>query len=202
MAQHAADDDTTFGSKRSSAKKKAKPLLHTFLHASPPTLLELANGLSDDIATLSRLGLIGKRTGERAAYYADWCWFLSTLVNLVENAVERNVILEQQHQGTHQILETLGVCLCAEALSCAILVESRLYKESMSGATAKSNPTANKLDEKELARLQRQDHWIVLSRWKLLMDLTFVCKSIHISMSDRPSLSLTSRRPKRTTCSD
>lgn len=99
MAQHAADDD--YDSKRlSKSAKKAKPLLHTFLHASPPTLLELANGLSDDIATFSKLGLIGKRTGERAAYYADWCWFLSTLVNLVENAVERNLILEQQHQGT------------------------------------------------------------------------------------------------------
>ena len=49
----------------------------------------------------------------------------------------------------------------------------------MLGATAKSNPTASKLDEKELARLQRQDHWIVLSRWKLLMDLVFVCKFYH-----------------------
>lgn len=55
-------------------------------------------------------------------------------------------------------------------------VESRLYDESMLGATAKSNPTANKLDDKELGRLQRQDHWIVLSRWKLLMDLVFVCE--------------------------
>ena len=51
----------------------------------------------------------------------------------------------------------------------------------MSGATAKSNPTANKLDERELARLQRQDHWIVLSRVKLLMDLVFVCEYPSIS---------------------
>lgn len=100
LAQHAADD--SFDSKQSSKSlKKSRPLLHTFLHASPPTLLELANGLSDDIATFSRIGLIGKRTGERAAYYADWCWFMSTLVNLVENAVERSVILDQQRQGTY-----------------------------------------------------------------------------------------------------
>lgn len=56
-------------------------------------------------------------------------------------------------------------------------VESRLYTESMSGATAKSNPTANRLDGKELSRLQRQDYWIMMSRWKLIMDLIFVCES-------------------------
>ncbi|KAI0685912.1 hypothetical protein BC835DRAFT_1329154 [Cytidiella melzeri] len=153
LAQHA--ENRSLDTTKSSSKNKSKPLLHTFLHASPPTLLELANGLSDDVATLSRIGLIGKRTGERAAYYADWCWFLSTLVNLVENAVERSVITEQQRQ-----------------------VESRLYDESMLGATAKSNPRANTLDAKELGRLQRQDHWMVMSRWKLLMDLIFVSYNV------------------------
>lgn len=100
LAQHA--ESQSFDSNRSS-KKKARPFLHTFLHASPPTLLELANGLSDDISTMSRVGLISKRVGVRAAYYADWCWFLSTLVNLVENAVERSVITEQRKQGTYEI---------------------------------------------------------------------------------------------------
>lgn len=139
----------------SSAKTKSKPLLHTFLHTSPPVLLELVNAAADDIYTFSRLGLIGKRTGERAGKFADWCWFVSTLVNLVENSVERSVILEQQHQ-----------------------VESRSYDESMLGATNKSNPTASKLDRKELERLQRQDYWIQLSRLKLLMDLIFVSYNV------------------------
>lgn len=50
----------------------------------------------------------------------------------------------------------------------------------MLNASAKSNPKANTLDAKELARLQRQDHWIVMSRWKLIMDLIFVCEySLH-----------------------
>ena len=47
----------------------------------------------------------------------------------------------------------------------------------MGGTTAKSNPAANKLDEKELARLQRQDRWIQITRLKLVMDLIFVCQS-------------------------
>lgn len=46
----------------------------------------------------------------------------------------------------------------------------------MAGTTSKSNPAANKLDNKELARLQRQDYWIQISRLKLVMDLVFVCK--------------------------
>lgn len=63
-----------------------------------------------------------------------------------------------------------------------MLVESRTYTESMSGATAKSNPTATRLDDKELGRLRRQDRWIVLSRIKLLMDLVFVCECLSVSI--------------------
>ncbi|PIL36786.1 hypothetical protein GSI_00476 [Ganoderma sinense ZZ0214-1] len=150
LAQHASDPYAS-GSK----KGKRKPLIHTFLHAPPPVLLEFVNGLADDAVTFSRLGLLGKKAGERAGRLADWCWFASTLVNLVENSVERSVILEQQHQ-----------------------VEGRLYDESMAGATGKSNPSASKLDHKELARLQRQDYWIQVTRLKLLMDLIFVSYDI------------------------
>lgn len=94
LTQHSSDP---FTSKPGSSKRK--PLLHTFLHTSPPVLLELVNGVSDDIATFSKLGLINRTLGERAGDFADWCWFVSTLVNLVENSVERSVILAQQHQG-------------------------------------------------------------------------------------------------------
>ncbi len=48
----------------------------------------------------------------------------------------------------------------------------------MGGATTKSNPAANKLDNKELVRLRRQDYWIQVTRMKLLMDLIFVCEFI------------------------
>lgn len=98
-SSHNTPPPSDFPSASPASKTKSKPLLYTFLHASPPVLLGLVNGLSDDLYTASRLGLISKRAGERAGYYADWCWFLSTLVGLVENGVERSVILEQQHQG-------------------------------------------------------------------------------------------------------
>lgn len=56
-------------------------------------------------------------------------------------------------------------------------VEGRLYTESMTlGASTKSNPSANKIDETELERLRKQDYWLVVTRNKLLLDLVFVCK--------------------------
>ncbi|KAA1466147.1 hypothetical protein DENSPDRAFT_830894 [Dentipellis sp. KUC8613] len=133
----------------------AKPLLHTFLHAPPPVLLELVHTCADDIATWSLLGLFGKRLGERAGRFADWCWFTGTLVDLVENSVERSIIVNSQRA-----------------------VEGRAFAESMSGATAKSTPRNSKVDETELQRLQRQDFWLRVQRLKLIMDLIFVSYSV------------------------
>jgi len=53
-------------------------------------------------------------------------------------------------------------------------VESRLYKESMSGATAKSTPRRTKVDDRELKLLQKQAYWLQVQRTKLIMDLIFV----------------------------
>ncbi|KAG8712152.1 hypothetical protein FRC08_014969, partial [Ceratobasidium sp. 394] len=50
----------------SRSSQKARPLLHRFLHAPPPVLLELFNSFADDVYTLSRLGLVGKKVGHRA----------------------------------------------------------------------------------------------------------------------------------------
>jgi hypothetical protein len=148
-----ATQSVPYSSEQSSemSKQATKPLLHAALYAPPPVLLDLVNSVSDDIYTFSRLGLLGKRTGERAGRFSDWCWLISTLVGLVENTLERGVLGNLQRE-----------------------VESRLYTESMSGATAKSKPTASKIDEKELSRLQSKDFWLQVSRAKLTMDLIFV----------------------------
>ncbi|KZT12971.1 uncharacterized protein LAESUDRAFT_640427 [Laetiporus sulphureus 93-53] len=152
LAQH---DSVPYSIDSSGAKSKSKPLLHTFLHTQPPVLLELVNGLSDDVYTFARLGLIGKRLGERAGRFSDWCWFVGTLIDLVENTLQRNVVSGQQHE-----------------------VESRLYTDSMTGATTKSNPKASKIDEQELARLHREAYWIRVSFLKLVMDLIFVSYNV------------------------
>ncbi|KAL0949629.1 hypothetical protein HGRIS_009674 [Hohenbuehelia grisea] len=132
-------------------KLSPKPFLHAALYAPPPVLLELVNAFADDLATLARLGLVGKRTGERAERFSDWCWFFSTLAGLVENNLERSVVGNLQQE-----------------------IESRLYSESMGGATAKSQGSGSKHDHKELSRLQTKDYWLQISRAKLVMDLIFV----------------------------
>ncbi|XP_006460181.1 hypothetical protein AGABI2DRAFT_191941 [Agaricus bisporus var. bisporus H97] len=149
-----AQQSVPFSAEQSTeaTKKTQRPFLHMLLYAPPPVLLELANAISDDIATWSRLGLVGKKLGERAGRMSDWCWFLSTLVALVENTLERGVITSRQQE-----------------------VEGRLYNESMTGVTAKSKGKSTEDDEKELARLQNKDFWLQISRAKLMMDLIFVC---------------------------
>jgi len=150
LAEHHASPVFKAGSAK-TAPSSRKPLLHTFLHAPPPVLLELVQAVADDVSTCSKLGMLGRRTGDRAGRFADWCWFASTLVDLVENSVELGVINNSQRA-----------------------VESRLYTESMSGATAKSTPRNTKIDDRELKLLQKQAYWLQVQRTKLIMDLIFV----------------------------
>jgi hypothetical protein len=150
LAEHSASPAYGVEGTKASPSSR-KPLLHTFLHASPPILLELVQSVADDISTWSKLGLLGRRTGERAGRFADCCWFASTLVDLVENNVEHSMIINSQRT-----------------------VESRLYTESMAGATAKSAPRNTKIDDRELKLLRRQAYWLQVQRTKLLLDLIFV----------------------------
>ena len=62
-------------------------------------LLELVQAGADDVATWARLGLLGKTLGGRAERFSDWCWLFATLVGLVENGVERQMIGNLQHEG-------------------------------------------------------------------------------------------------------
>lgn len=95
MEQH-----TATGSSGSPVKKgKSKPLLHTVLNSPPPVLLDLLCGVADDMYTFHRLGMLGPKLGDHAGRVADWCWFAGTLVNLVENTVERSVLQSLQHEG-------------------------------------------------------------------------------------------------------
>jgi hypothetical protein len=84
-------------------RKKNSSFLYSLLYAPPPVLLELVNAVADDVATCSKLGLLGKRLGSRADRFADWCWFIATLVGLVENGVERQMIGNLQEEGVVQI---------------------------------------------------------------------------------------------------
>ncbi|GJJ07383.1 hypothetical protein Clacol_001585 [Clathrus columnatus] len=138
-------------------KKPPKPpILHTFLHAPPPVLLDMLNGLADDVSTFSRLGLIGQRIGAKAARLADWCWFSATLVGLVEVGVEQGMVKNLMDEA-----------------------EARLYAATFGPdgqpiMTGSTNNVHIKELEKELDRVRKQYFWLRISRAKLIMDLTFV----------------------------
>ncbi|QRV91595.1 peroxisomal biogenesis factor 11 [Ceratobasidium sp. AG-Ba] len=137
-----------------SKSSKKRPLLHRFLHAPPPVLLELFNSFADDIYTLSRLGLVGKKVGHRAEKVANWLWLFSTLAGLVEVGADRSLVKN----------------MIAEH-------ESRLYDERMD-----VNPkhvhenalAALEQDEDDLETLKSRYKWLQVSRMKLLCDLVFV----------------------------
>ncbi|CAE6445139.1 unnamed protein product [Rhizoctonia solani] len=138
----------------SRTSAKSRPLLHKFLHASPPVLLELFNSLADDIYTFSRLGLVGKKVGSRAEKIANWLWLLSTLAGLVEVGADRGLVKN----------------MIAEH-------ESRVYKDQM-GVNLKhvhdSTLAALEQDEDDLETLKSRYKWLQVSRMKLLCDLVFV----------------------------
>ena len=80
-------------------KRTTKPFIQSLLYTPPPVLLELVHAVADDVATFSKLGLLGLKIGARADRFSDWCWFLATLVGLVENGVERQVLGNLQQEG-------------------------------------------------------------------------------------------------------
>jgi len=92
------------GDSQSSKNQKSKSFIQTALYSPPPVLLELVAAGADDLGTLARLGLLGKKTGSRADKFADWCFFFSTLVCLVENGVERQMITNLQTEGEPPLL--------------------------------------------------------------------------------------------------
>lgn len=161
-----AQQQESFGSSSSPKKLQPKSFIHTALYAPPPVLLELMNAVSDDVSTLAQLGFFGKKLGDRAGKFSDWCWFMATLVGLVENGVERQMITSLQAE-----------------------VEGRMFNESMAnGASAKSKPRVSKLDEKELSRLRRQNYWLQMTQAKLVMDLIFVSYDIFDLKRGRTSI--------------
>lgn len=153
-------------------KIQEKPLMHKLLHASPPVLLDLVCGISDDAATCYKLGLLPDRIGVQAEKMADWCWFASTLVGLVEVGVEDGIISSAIRDSMSYALPKLPLCILIYLHPPA--VESRLYGESMAGPGAVS-VSGQATDEQELVKLRNQRYWLRISRAKLLMDLVFVC---------------------------
>ncbi|THH05125.1 hypothetical protein EW145_g5029 [Phellinidium pouzarii] len=104
-------DELDFSEKPSKEKDPSKPLLHTFLHAPPPALLDLVNGLSDDIYAFYRLGLIGKKTA------------------LVELSFERNITKSKiQAAESHLYVDSMSGTTASSKSTTSKVVERELEK--------------------------------------------------------------------------
>ncbi|KAF9510070.1 hypothetical protein BS47DRAFT_1384136 [Hydnum rufescens UP504] len=133
----------------SAAGLSSPTLLHRFLHAPPPVLLDLFNSVFDDVATFSKLGLVGAGIGRRAGKLADWMWFASTLAGLVEVGAERSMVKGMLSE-----------------------LERRIYEAEVEKA---GDLWTLEEDEDEL---RSQYGWLGLSHVKLCMDLIFVTYNV------------------------
>jgi len=147
------EDSISYGGS-SSSKGAPQPLLYPFMNAPPPLLLDLVNGVAEDISTSAKLGLIKGRMGRTAGRLADWTWLGATLVALVELSMKRVIVRSSIQQ-----------------------LENRLYKETMQYASGSQEGPSAEADESGLKQLREQLYWIRVTRAKLLMDFIFASYS-------------------------
>jgi len=150
------EDSIPYAGPSSSTKgrRAQQPLLYPFMNAPPPLLLDLVNGVAEDISTFAKLGLIKGRLGRTAGRLADWTWLGATVVALVELSMKRAIVRSSIQQ-----------------------LENRLYKETMQYAGQTQESPESEADESGLKQLREQLYWIRVTRAKLLMDLVFASYS-------------------------
>ncbi|KAG8900212.1 hypothetical protein FRB99_006182 [Tulasnella sp. 403] len=163
-----------FSDSISPARRPKPSLLHRLLHASPPTLIDLFNSVADDIYTFYRLGLVPSSVGHKADRVANWLWWLSTLAGLIEVETDAAAVKALMQELDNRIYDV------------------ELDPKTLGRSSTKSNkrnsaliPTGqpNNIDlsvgveeaTEGLEKLKRQSWTLRITRWKLCMDLIFVC---------------------------
>ncbi|KZO93254.1 hypothetical protein CALVIDRAFT_540236 [Calocera viscosa TUFC12733] len=130
----------------------APSILQKVLRAPPPVLLSLLQSFSDDVYALSLLRIMPQGVGRRANRLANWCWFFSTLAQLVENGAERAIV--------RQLVKE---------------VQEKIYEGELEGRDLEKEGCGDVEEgEREVERLKKQLAWIDRGRMKLVMDLIYV----------------------------
>lgn len=139
--------------------------------------LDLFNGIADDIFTCSRLGLVGPGIGTRADRIANWLWFLSTLAGLVEVETESTMVRSLMNDLSERIYD---VELDPTKLGRVKKGQRPEIGDTGLIPTGKPNNVDLSVGAEEagegLEQLQQQSKTLRITRWKLLMDLIFVCE--------------------------
>ena len=110
--------------------------------------------------------------GRTAGRLADWTWLGSTLVALVELSMKRAIVRSSMHQRKHTFSDE------GRLLETVVVVENKLYKESMQSAGQIPDEPERETEERNLKQLKQQLYWIRVTRAKLLMDLIFVSECL------------------------
>lgn len=128
---------------------------------------------------MSRLGLVGPRIGIRADRIANWLWFLSTLAGLVEVETESTMVRSLMSDLNERIYD----------VELDPVKTGRLQKKPPADGQQSSLVPTGKPNNVDLSvgvdeagegleQLQQQSRTLRITRWKLLMDLIFVCKLV------------------------
>lgn len=174
ISQTGAEHSNTVSSSARLPTNTSWCVLHASSHNANKltrSLSDLFNSLADDTYTLSRLGLIGQRIGNKAEKLANWLWFLSTLAGLVEVETESSMV--------RSLMSDLDERIYDVELDPAKL--GRLEKKQ-NGLVPNGKPNNVDLSVgveeagEGLEQLRQQSWTLRITRWKLLMDLIFVCE--------------------------
>lgn len=152
---------------RSGARSALNSLSHI-------TISDLFNALADDTYTFHRLGFFPPSVGNKADRVANWLWFLGTLAGLVEVETDLAAVQALQKDLDNRIYDV--------ELDPRTVGRGPGKKSDAAGLVPHGQPNNVDLsvgvDEAEegLKKLKKQSSTLRITRWKLYMDLIFVCE--------------------------
>ncbi|KAG8940181.1 hypothetical protein FRC00_013175 [Tulasnella sp. 408] len=169
---------SSFSDSISSKHRPKRSLLHRFIHASPPLLIDMFCSLATDVHTLFTLGLLPRSVGHKADRVATWLWFVLTLAGLVEVETDLAAVQALQTDLNNRIYD---VELDPKTVGRGSgRVASGKSKDAAAASLAPQGGPNNVdlsvgVDEAEegLEKLKMQSRSLKISRWKLYMDLIF-----------------------------
>ncbi|KIO34026.1 hypothetical protein M407DRAFT_166582 [Tulasnella calospora MUT 4182] len=186
---------SSFSDSIPSKHRPKRSLLHRFIHASPPLLIDMFCSLASDVHTFFTLGLLPRSVGHRADRVATTLWFVLTLAGLVEVETDLAAVQALRTDLNNRIYDveldprTVG--------RGAGKVGSGKSKDAAASLAPQGGPNNVDLtvgvDEAEegLEKLTMQSRSLKLSRWKLYMDLIFTSYLVfRIRRFEAPALAL------------
>ncbi|KAG8917178.1 hypothetical protein FRC01_002623 [Tulasnella sp. 417] len=178
-----------------SKHRPKRSLLHRFIHASPPLLIDMFCSLATDVHTLFVLGLLPRSVGRKADRVATWLWFVLTLAGLVEVETDLAAVQALQTDLNNRIYDVeLDPKTVGRGQGKVASGKSRDAAASLAPHGQPNNVDLTVgVDEAEegLEKLQMQSRSLKISRWKLYMDLIFTSYLVfRIRRFEAPALAL------------